>query len=241
MQPIMPPTSKSDPKERPALFSGPMVRAIRECRKTQTRRIIKPQPPSKKFFLSESGQDCGFFNCKPNEWRMSGAVGVARSEMGSAWPKDFTWRCPYGQPGDRLWVRETAKATASEEGLDCIHYAADDFCREITNDEIERWRKMRGYRKGDGSWVTSIHMPRWASRITLEITGVRVERLQDITETDAAAEGLGFDSNLMGPWEGHATARDAFRSLWESINGPESWALNPFVWVLEFKRLEAAQ
>jgi hypothetical protein len=226
----MPRTLKSDLKERPILFSGPMVRAIREGRKTQTRRIVKPQPPSKKFFLS-------FFNCKPNEWRMSGAVGFARSEMGSAWPKDSTWRCPYGQPGDRLWVRETFSTWHHGcQWHDCTREGrSKQSCSNLF------YRATHHFPDDDQKWVPSIFMPRWASRITLEITGVRVERVQDITETDGAAEGLGFDLNLMGPWEGHATARDAFRSLWESINGPESWALNPFVWVLEFKRLEAAQ
>jgi hypothetical protein len=216
MQPIMPRTSKSNPKERPILFSGPMVRAILEGRKTQTRRIVKKEPPTVISNIRTPGEKV----IVPEWW--------------------FSY-CPYGQPGDRLWVRETSKATATEEGFDCIHYAADDFCREITNDEIERWRKMRGYRKGNGSWVNSIHMPRWASRITLEITGVRVDRLQDISEADAAAEGIRFDSDLMGPWEGHATAREAFRSLWGSINGQESWVTNPWVWVVEFKRLEVAQ
>jgi len=216
MPTIMPPTLKSDPKERPILFSGPMVRATREGRKTKTRRIVKGDPPT--------------------------VISNIRTPQEKVIVPDWWFSyCPYGKPGDRLWVRETAKATATEEGFDCIHYAADDFCREITNDEIERWRKMRGYRKGNGSWVTSIHMPRWASRITLEITGVRVERLNDITEADAMAEGFRFDSSLMGPWEGHATAREAFRSLWGSINGQESWVTNPWVWVVEFKRLEVAQ
>jgi hypothetical protein len=167
--------------------------------------------------------------------------------FGAGDPDGECWmRCPYGKPGDRIWVRETAAATASEEGLDCIHYAADDFCRGIANDELERWRKMRGYRKGDGSWVNSIHMPRWASRITLEITGVRVERLQDISEADAIAEGCSSTVWTRPDWK-HPVARTSisiavmnYASLWQEINGTESWGANPFVWVIEFKRLEAS-
>ena len=209
----------SEPKERPILFSGPMVRAILEGRKTQTRRIVKKEPPTVISNIRTPGEKV----IVPEWW--------------------FSY-CPYGQPGDRLWVREKTWFR-KDDGL--TTYADGSFRTHPTAiigskvfpDNISGWpdeAKSRGFKP-----VPSIHMLRWQSRITLEITGVRVERLIDISEADAAAEGLGFDSNLMGPWEGHATARDAFRSLWESINGPESWALNPFVWVLEFKRLEAAQ
>ena len=95
-------------KERPILFSGPMVRAILDGRKTQTQRIVKPQPPSKDWLIETkyTGQDVGLYNDN-GRWRMTGAVGVAREAMGKTWPKNHEWKCPFGQPGDRLWVRET--------------------------------------------------------------------------------------------------------------------------------------
>ena len=131
---------------------------------------------------------------------------------------DNAERCPYGQPGgDRLWVRETWAAPHAYDHLPPrlipqdarIHYAA-------TED------------RGGLLWRPSIHMPRWASRITLEITGVRVERLQDISEADAISEGTPFPC---GGWVG------GYQKLWESIPGPGSWDLNPWVWVVEFKRV----
>jgi hypothetical protein len=222
------------PKERPILFSGPMVRAILDGRKTQTRRTVKPQPPIKEWFQSESGQDCGFFNCKPNEWRMSGAVGVARSEMGPVWPKDYTWRCPYGPPGDRLWVRETH----CKYGGGFI-YRADYGNLTPISDGI------------GGPWKPSIHMPRWASRITLEITGVSVERVHDITNADCVAEGIepigdeliikgtGFTVQAGRLDDRYSTVRQLYSELWESINGPGSWNANPWVWVVEFAKVDA--
>ena len=136
-----------------------------------------------------------------------------------------TCACPYGQPGDRLWVRET-----------WAKWGRDDQCGEgpsVTHEPIYR---------ADGSpwdeqdkWRPSIHMPRAASRILLEITSVRVERLQDISEADTVAEGI--PAGEVSPAD---AGRFAYRLLWESINGPDSWAANPWVWVLEFKRVEAA-
>lgn len=221
-------------KEHPILFSTPMVHAILEGRKTQTRRVVKPQPPSEATsagVMSAPGRD------HDGEWSwLSGD------------PKDCdSWgfvgdefRCPYGQPGDRLWVRETHAPQADcwgawERALRgerirqdelTIHYAAD-----YSHDErpfIEKWRP-------------SIHMPRWASRITLEITGVRVDRLRDISEDDAIAEGIERDTGMWRhygcPTQAWIHSRDSYRSLWESINGPGSWEANPWVWVVEFKRI----
>lgn len=193
-------------KERPILFNGDMVRAILDGRKTQTRRVVKPQP----------GSD----NRIPWPGRKN-IVANIRDERVLGF-------CPYGQPGDRLWVRETWAMS----GYQRVEYRAapadgSDFrC-------VDRWRP-------------SIHMPRWACRITLEITGVRVERLQEISEKDAKAEGLHYHSDmygyrLYGKYSGigptdDVGALDAFRSLWESINGPSSWDATPWVWVIEFKR-----
>jgi len=191
-------------KERPILFSGPMVRAILEGRKTQTRRTVKPQP--------EVMQN----DAIGREFAMEHFT-VPCSEV--LFCKNY---CPYGRAGERLWVRETH----CEYGGQWIFRA--DYLGSITpiSDGI------------GGPWKPSIHMPKRASRITLEITGVRVERLNDISEADALAEGCDGNCQIgyipayqAGPCSYH------FAQLWESINGPGSWAINPWVWVIEFKRI----
>ena len=215
---------------RPILFSGPMVRAILAGRKTQTRRIVKPQPPSKKWLINtaRTGQDVGLCN-DHGKWRMSGAVGVARDAMGDQWPKNHEWKCPCGNSGDRLWVREnwTPDHAAFYPNFP-ICYQADfgpEYEREngkVFSSEQNEWYPFR--------WRPSIHMPRRFSRITLEIVGVRVERLNAISDDDAKAEGV-------EPVKGvyvfpHKTA---FHDLWDSISGDGAWNENPFVWVIEFK------
>lgn len=201
-------------KERPILFSGPMVRALLAGTKTQTRRVVKPQPTH----FNPAGVP-----------RLAKPVGSSK-----------VIQCPYGQHGDRLWVRETwqtfergynvYKAIPTRRPSDsCVLYAADDV-------------------DGDLGWRPSIHMPRWASRITLEITSVRVERLQDISEADAIAEGIERKEDGIG-WKRGPISGDvpntatrtgfpglAYQSLWEQINGPGSWDANPWVWVIEFRR-----
>ncbi|HWH38396.1 MAG TPA: hypothetical protein VNU21_01055 [Usitatibacter sp.] len=196
-------------KERPILFSAPMVRAILEGRKTQTRRVVKrPRTVTANYVLRPELYDEPGFTW----WNHPDGLRCG-----------FSQACPYGKPGDRLWVRETWRP-ALEHLSECtgptdIRYAA-------TVSEAE-WATMR--------WRPSIHMPRWASRINLEVTGVRVERLQDISEQDAADEGVGA---LVPPArEGNPDQyRKTFRELWETINGADSWAANPWVWVVEFKR-----
>lgn len=182
-------------KERPILFSGEMVRAILEGRKTQTRRVVKMPP------FDSSDETLGSYLIA----HMDG--------------------CPYGQVGDRLWVRET---WAYCPYRNCFFYRADNFPED----------KFK--------WKPSIHMIRAASRITLEITGIRVERLQDISEEDAIAEGIQknpvqFDTRLNYPAGSSAAGwhnpKNSFRSLWRSINGKDSWELNPCVWVIEFKQI----
>lgn len=187
-------------KERPILFSGPMVRALLEGRKTQTRRVVKYKnirqtPPMGKMF---SG---GF-------------------EGDSI--------CPYGQPGDRLYVRETWKQAFPVTDYSYgVIYAAD------------KWQSL-GMAEYCGGWKPSIHMPRWASRITLEIVSVRVERVLNISEADARAEGVEPEIdgwNLKGEvyayWKG-------FAILWDSINKKRGfgWEKNPWVWIIEFKRIQ---
>ena len=177
-------------KERPILFSAPMVRALLAGTKTQTRRVIKPRHLA--FFNQDAAAMLSDWNERP---------------------------LPYGKPGDRLWVRETWH-DASSSLHSCALYRADGIDLH--------WDK----------WTPSIHMPRWASRITLEITSVRVERLQEISEADAQAEGWTRRPEVSTDPQVHKeAARDWFMDLWESINGPGSWDANPWVWVIEFKRL----
>jgi hypothetical protein len=207
-------------KEHPILFSGPMVQAILANRKTQTRRKVKllPWMYRAKMTLAEAWADMGF----GDGWYLK-----VKHEPSDALQRVY---CPCGKVGDRLWVRET---WAQYNGSDSPHafYKAD-------------WHSDQ-----PPIWKPSIHMPRWASRITLEITAVRVERLQDTSEADCLAEGIqrctkdgelykyGWDAL---PWVYWAlNPRVAYRALWESINGPESWEANPWVWVIEFKRVEA--
>jgi len=207
------------PKERPILFSAPMVRAILEDRKTVTRRAIKVQP-----HIDASGNFC------------VGSSNYGQDGYGKPVTKHFvSGCCPYGKPGDRLWVRETCfindyretKVPEEERAETEIVYRADPLpCWEGEESEI-RWRP-------------SIHMPRWASRILLEITAVRVERLQDISRADIRAEGLQCPPELASD-DVSPNYRDwypaAWRELWESINGADSWTTNPWVWVVEFKRV----
>ena len=187
-------------KERPVLFSGPMVRAILDGHKTQTRRVVKPQPP--------------YHAVEVFDWRAPDIPEAVKAHEGCYYNDmdglNFHCKCPYGGPGDQLWVREAFTVCADNN----IFYRADG--------KPDPWDGVR--------WKPSIHMPRLASRITLEITGVRVERLQDISEEDALAEGV--TRSALDPWN-----RTAFARLWESINGPDSWDANPFVWVVEFKKV----
>jgi len=203
-------------KERPILFSGSMVRALLAGTKTQTRRVVKM-----KHYHQIEERDDG----SPWPWMYDGE----REE--NSW-----MHCPYGQPGDRLWVRETfAPRTLGAWSV------LDQHMKPLYRADADRpeWKRI---------WRPSIHMPRWASRITLEITSVRVERLQDISEADAQADGVAQVVRDRLPVQqcGEYDAIDVdpvelYRDLWESINGPGSWDANPWVWVLEFRRLNAEQ
>lgn len=202
--------------DRPILFSAPMVRAILEGRKTQTRRVIKPQP-----YLDECGNACW----KNSNYGQSPSGQPHFEILASPIPWNKTKRvlCPYGKPGDRLWVREAFAVHPSQ----CTTiYRAD-------------WAGSTALPDGDIiKWKPPIHMPRWASRITLEITDIRVERLQDITEADALAEGAPqclMDDEGKFYQRDNGTYKTGFVGLWSHINGPDSWDQNPFVWVIEFK------
>ena len=209
-------TTETKVKERPILFSGPMVRAILEGRKTQTRRIVN---------LDRAYHDCGRHEIM--EWRNQNGFWFGLYE----WNTVASLQCPYGNVGERLWVRETWAVVPKVSDDGPKHKAKGDGTGAT-------WRADWNGNPSGFPWKPSIHMPRWASRITLEVTGVRVERLNDISEADAQAEGC--DGNYQigyipayqaGPFSYH------FAQLWESINGPGSWSLNPWVWVVEFKRV----
>ena len=209
-------------KDRPILFSGEMVRAILDGRKTQTRRVMKPEP-----------RRLG------GEWLWDHKGMVYGLPSGGKWDHMLSIQkmCPFGQPGEVLWVRETWKTSKTYDPFSpsqidsgaAVKWMADGSSRL---NGPENWGKTR----------VSIHMPRWASRINLEITGIRCERLNDISEKDAFDEGTGVvdREGVMQHAGGHPSySIGAFKTLWESINGPGSWDVNPFVWVVEFKKLEA--
>lgn len=213
-------------KERPILFSAPMVRANLEGRKTQTRRVIKSfagtrQPLCNLREHGASGADVsGDFN-DPYSWGLPYAEdGVGDISLGQ-WPELWT----YGT-GDRLWVRETWSHTGSGVWTiaDTYNALGGEYIYRATND-------VPG-----AKWWPSIHMPRRASRITLEITGVRVERPQDISEADAIAEGC-KGHNCPPDHEGDTSPQEEYRDLWQSINGHGSWDANPWVWVIEYRLL----
>lgn len=205
-------------KERPILFSGPMVRALLDGSKTQTRRVVKPQP-----YIDEQGNFC---------WNGSNfgqdGKGPHTQAIASPIPSSKTKRvhCPYGKPGDRLWVRETFahiyrdNATPDQRRDGDVAYKAD-------HQGLDEYAY--------GTWKSSIHMPRWASRITLEVTGVRVERLQGISEADAMAEGVAETAKYLQGLSACLEHCYAYEDLWESINGAGSWDANPWVWVVNFK------
>ncbi len=206
-------------RERPILFSAPMVRALLAGTKTQTRRVVKYQAPD---LVDDDGW--------PLVDRSIDGIGEVRAA------------CPYGQPGDRLWVRESfmpiplAAAPGPSQTPWSIAYAAGGQTELLAPSSYNP--ALYNYER----WTPSIHMPRWASRITLEVTGVRVERLQDISEADALSEGIErhADGNGFHTEDGMRYSddpRESFASLWESINGPDSWGANPWVWIVEFKRI----
>lgn len=213
-------------KLTPILFSTPMVQAILEGRKTQTRRIIKSKHESGLYAVSTAKYepDCrGYYH--------------NRSVQSLDWDEGSCGDilCPYGEVGDVLWVRET-------------------WCKTLDVDEFEdgylyKAEGSTAFQDSDGDiidlvkWKPSIHMPKAACRIWLEITDIRVEGLQDISEEDAIAEGIWLDTTVlpngytlygMPHWN---TAKECYSVLWEEINGPKSWELNPYVWCLSFKRI----
>lgn len=206
--------------ERGMIFNAEMVRAILDGRKTQTRRPIK--------------------------WKQTRFTEIGEREDGSKWPWsedaehafDFWHPCPFGSVGDRIWVRETFQGPLFDFDL------MDSYCKDSTPFEKSEFCVYRAdgvpapefYDADDElhcCWRPSIHMPRWASRILLEITDVRVERLKSISDRDALREGCSAADMKSGD-----CVADVFARLWASIYGSDSWNANPWVWVIEFKRVE---
>lgn len=218
-------------KTRPILFSAPMIRAQLEGRKTHTRRLCEPAQ-----VLSEC---VGPFN-DAEEYDANGIwFGDAEGEI--------KFQCPYGKPGDLLWVREAFRFYSNTDECGCSEHCS------CPRNGTPLYRSCHD--DGESKWKPSIHMPRWASRITLEITAVRVEQLQDISETDAIAEGCCLSEaevegnkelmqrvSLSGGKKYPLTARTKFFLLWSSIHGgdkflsgPNCVEANPWVWVVEFR------
>ena len=194
------------------IFNAEMVRALLDGRKTQTRRPIK--------------------------WKQTRFTEIGEREDGSKWPWsedaehacDFWHPCPFGAVGDRIWVREAFRVHSRATDVATLVYKASE--RNSWTEQTHRVPvAVCNTPATPEKWTPSLHMPRWASRILLEITGVRVERLRSMSQDDARAEGVIAAS---GPME----AGLAFRELWDSIYGEESWKANPWVWVIEFKRVE---
>lgn len=226
-------------KARPILFSAPMVRALLDGSKTQTRRICKQQPYPNGYKWDGNDFLCHNDYLPPSAMLMDGG---GKSLYTTSNMEGWESECPYGQPGDRLWVRENYRLRKmSLEGAEMDGVKPSLFC------DSTRWFDADGAAPElAGKCRPSIHMPRWASRILLEIVSVRVERLNDISEDDARAEGIidGGCINCGEPEPCKCTmpmpdARDSYCNLWGQINGAESWAANPWVWVVEFKRVES--
>lgn len=218
-------------KERGMIFNGEMVRAIMDGRKTQTRRII-----------SNVGAD----NCIPLQKRTKTKDGIYTHVMDA----NIYGLCPFGKVGDRLWVRETW-SDVNLEGAPAVAYRADDEVYDLMEDEslldedgafnyqdprVSKYQFAAWYSDlisgVEGNWRPSIHMPRWASRITLEITDVRVEKLASVSEEDAGKEGYPADPS---PFGGSTDKWLWFRQLWDGIYPEKSFKHNPWVWVIEFK------
>ncbi|HFD3102859.1 TPA: hypothetical protein ACF220_000077 [Klebsiella quasipneumoniae subsp. similipneumoniae] len=224
-------------KERGMIFNGEMVRAILDGRKTQTRRIIK--------------------DCTVGRDQISKFIQIEKKFIG-CYPEDVPELirecCPYGVPGDRIWVRETWATLGNEDG--CYVDWEDNLCKgdersaariyrasceQIPGDyglwsipDDAYWKPHTKEHKFEGAWRPSIHMPRWASRILLEITDVRVERLQSITLGDICKEvGCGLYDFRPATY-----GFQVWEELWKSIYGAENWQANPWVWVISFERVE---
>lgn len=229
----------STPKSRPILFSTEMVKAILAGRKTQTRRIVKYKIQLEREMDVTHPSAFSVYTKNGNQYYDE------RNQTPMTLDDGF---CPYGQVGDRLYVRETwADVTSAFDDADevrCVAYKADNSVYDVYG-HIQYLEQLGASGIEVDKWKPSIHQPRFASRITLEITNIHVERLQDISEEDAEAEGVSAEhGDCSYPTHLHCcdmclSAKDNFRLLWDSINAKRgySWASNPWVWCISFKRI----
>lgn len=208
-------------KEIPILFSTPMVQAILEGRKTMTRRVIKPRS-----YITD------VVDGVPYEMTEDDASPI---------------KCPYGQPGDVLWVRESCCYVLRDHAHDLLEGSRDNnqwvYKTSVHPDWMIYAKEKYGYK-----WKPAIHMPKEACRIKLLVKSVKVESLQDISAQDAIAEGIEYLGtghygpewkNYLGNYSTYLLPKQSFKSLWGSINGKESWEANPYVWVIEFERIKS--
>lgn len=207
---------------RGMIFNSEMVRAILDGRKTQTRRVLATYQDAVKF-------------CP--EWDVNGKqifIVLGEKDHTGMNPVITAIPCPFGQQGDRIWVRETFRVHSRATDVATLVYRAS-----VRNSWTEQTHRVPvavcNKPATPEKWTPSIHMPRWASRITLEITDVRVERLNSISDSDASKEGC-----CIADMESGDCLSDVFTRLWTSIYGDDSWQANPWVWVIEFKRVEGA-
>lgn len=237
-------------KETPLLFNAPMVRAILEGRKTQTRRVVKQQPPAidGAYWEVIVCGDCVQF--------------LATDEVDPDFENPLhqsTVRNPHGQPGDLIWVKEPWRIgedvgegwyPGAFTGDLHLIYDSDGYRDYRSFPADYRWpRNAKETHNSEGTdehWISygpipSIFMPRWASRLLLEVISVRVERLQDISEADCIAEGAEGGHGAIPGYNYSATPCEHYRHIWESINGPGSWDANPWVWAINFKPIGGAQ
>ncbi len=228
--------------EYPIIFSTEMVKAYLERRKTMTRRVMRPQPPANAVMKQHSKY--------PNCWLPYTTDGRLMNSCQGNRKNDCGWYCPYGQVGSKLWIRETIAewqgTIESVKNGDLDEAAALDYI--VYKAGAKDWAGILKDKSYGHPWNVrpSIHMPRWASRITLEIKELRVERLQDITEEDAKAEGI--ESSKLGTdywnfFDGKGwwnSAITAFSYLWDSLNAKrgQGWEKNPWIWCISFRRVD---
>lgn len=223
-------------RERGMIFNAEMVRAILNGSKTQTRRVMKPQPTPDDYICPYDGPRGGhIWPSKNHQYGLHVELMMQNGE--GHWDGLASQACPFGEVGDRIWVRETYRVMGCATDVARLMYKASErnsFTESTRTVPVGTCTKQPSQK-----WTPSIHMPRWASRILLEITSVRVERLNAISEEDAQAEGVTPSTHLITPPE--AMHRVGFRNIWESIYGEESWSANPWCWVIEFKRVGDAE
>jgi hypothetical protein len=243
--------------EHPILFSGPMVNAVMQGSKTHTRRVMKPQPLSTEISVPFSGaKPCVWFHFDANtsakiDWCRQYGRPYIRNRRFLRWnKKPAKWGkrevisiCPYGKLGDILWVKETFRFWLGHDGNFIFRYRADDAVVETnmfsSSEDLGYIEDYNTYKEPE-EWRSPLFMPLWASRLTLLIIDVGMERLQDITEDDAIAEGIVPVTQRGGGYVA-GSAVNGFRYLWNLMNGKRpgcTWEYNPWVWVIKFIRVQ---